>query len=47
VTGTMAITSLMYYVIVRETWGWSVAKALPLVLFFLALDLPFLARESH
>jgi KUP system potassium uptake protein len=45
VTGTMAITSLMYYVIVRESWGWSVAKALPLVLFFLALDLPFLAAN--
>jgi KUP system potassium uptake protein len=45
VTGTMTITSLMYYVIVRETWGWSIAKALPLVLFFLALDLPFLAAN--
>jgi KUP system potassium uptake protein len=45
VTGTMAITSLMYYVIVRETWGWSKAKALPLVIFFLALDLPFLVAN--
>ena len=45
VTGTMAITSLMFYVIVRETWGWSVARALPLLLFFLSLDLPFLAAN--
>ncbi len=45
VTGTMVITSLMYYVIIRETWGWSTAKALPLLLFFLALDVPFLAAN--
>ena len=45
VTGTMVITSLMYYVIVRETWGWSTAKALPLVVFFLMLDLPFLVAN--
>lgn len=45
VTGTMVITSLMYYIIVRETWGWSIAKALPLVIFFLAIDLPFLAAN--
>ncbi len=45
VTGTMVITSLMYYVIVRETWGWSTLRALPLLLFFLALDLPFLAAN--
>ncbi len=41
VTGTMGITSVVYYVVVRRTWGWSVAKALPLVVVFLALDLAF------
>jgi KUP system potassium uptake protein len=45
VTGTMAITSLMYYVIARESWGWSALRAMPLVLFFLSLDLPFLAAN--
>ena len=45
VTGTMVITSLMYFIITRETWHWSLAKALPLVLVFLALDLPFLAAN--
>ena len=41
VTGTMGITSIVYYVVVRRTWGWSVAKALPLVAAFLLLDLAF------
>ena len=41
VTGTMAITSIVFYVVARHTWGWSLAKALPLLLFFLALDLAF------
>jgi KUP system potassium uptake protein len=41
VTGTMAITSIVYYVVVRRTWGWPLAKALPIVLAFLALDTAF------
>ncbi|MCC6536737.1 MAG: KUP/HAK/KT family potassium transporter [Bryobacterales bacterium] len=45
VTGDMVITSFMFYVITREAWGWSIAKSLPLVAFFLLLDLPFLAAN--
>ncbi|MDB4957489.1 MAG: Kup system potassium uptake protein [Myxococcales bacterium] len=41
VTGTMGITSIVYYVVARETWGWSRAKALPLLVLFLSFDLPF------
>jgi KUP system potassium uptake protein len=41
VTGTMGITSVVYFVVVRKTWGWSMAKALPLLVLFLAFDLPF------
>jgi KUP system potassium uptake protein len=41
VTGTMGITSVVYFVVVRKTWGWSMAKALPLLILFLAFDLPF------
>ena len=41
VTGTMGITSIVYFVVVRRTWGWSLAKSLPLLLLFLAFDLPF------
>ncbi len=42
VTGTMVITSVMYFLVVRQTWAWSLAKALPLLILFLAVDLPFL-----
>ena len=45
VTGTMAITSIVYYVVTRQTWGWSRAKALPLLVLFLAFDLPFFASN--
>jgi KUP system potassium uptake protein len=41
VTGSMTITSLVFYVVARHTWGWSRGRALPLLFFFLALDLPF------
>ncbi|HBY60621.1 MAG TPA: potassium transporter Kup, partial [Solibacterales bacterium] len=45
VTGTMAITSLMFYIITRARWRWPWWKAVPLLLLFLALDLPFLAAN--
>ena len=41
VTGTMGITSIVYYVVARQTWGWSRARALPLLALFLAFDMPF------
>jgi KUP system potassium uptake protein len=41
VTGTMAITSIVYYIVTRHTWGWSRAKALPLLVLFLAFDVAF------
>ena len=41
VTGTMGITSIVYFVVVRNTWGWSLAKAVPLLALFLAFDLAF------
>ena len=42
VAGTMAVTSVMFYVISRETWNWPIRKALPLLLLFLSFDIPFL-----
>jgi len=41
VTGTMGITSIVYFVVVRKTWGWSLAKALPLLVLFLIFDFAF------
>ena len=45
VTGTMAITSMMYYVIATETWGWPKWKGAAVLLLFLSFDLPFLAAN--
>jgi KUP system potassium uptake protein len=42
VTGTMAITSLMYFLVVRQTWSWPMRIALPLLLLFFSFDIPFL-----
>lgn len=41
VTGTMGITTLVYYVVTRERWGWPLWKALPLTGLFLVVDLAF------
>jgi KUP system potassium uptake protein len=41
VTGTMAITSVIYYVVVTEAWGWAKWRAIPLVGAFLIFDLAF------
>jgi KUP system potassium uptake protein len=46
VTGTMGITTIVYYVVVRKTWGWPVWKALPLASLFLVIDLAFFAANS-
>jgi KUP system potassium uptake protein len=41
VTGTMFITSVVFYFITRRIWGWSRWKALPLCVLFGCLDLTF------
>jgi len=46
VTGTMLITSAVYYVVTRVAWGWSRWKAVPLLLLFLAFDLPFFVANT-
>ena len=45
VTGTMAVTSVLYYLVVRHTWGWGKWRSLGILAFFLALDVPFLAAN--
>jgi KUP system potassium uptake protein len=45
VTGTMAITSVLFFVVARERWGWSRARAGALLAFFLLFDLSFLAAN--
>jgi KUP system potassium uptake protein len=45
VTGTMAITSILYYIVARYTWGWNKWKAGALLALFLSFDIPFLAAN--
>jgi KUP system potassium uptake protein len=42
VTGTMAITSVMYYLVSRKTWHWPLSRAAGLLILFLASEIPFL-----
>jgi KUP system potassium uptake protein len=46
VTGTMAITSVTYYVVTRKTWHWPVWKAAPLAGFFLVIDIAYFAASA-
>jgi KUP system potassium uptake protein len=41
VTGTMAITTILFYIVARHMWGWSRLKAGSFLAFFLAIDLSF------
>jgi KUP system potassium uptake protein len=46
VTGTMVITSIVYYVVVRDVWHWSRVAAIALLLLFLSFDVPFFAANA-
>jgi len=45
VTGTMGITSVVYYVVARRTWKWPFLGAFAVLLLFLSFDLPFFATN--
>ena len=45
VAGTMAITSFIYYLVLRQTWHWPQGKALAVLLLFLSFDLPFVVAN--
>jgi len=45
VTGTMVITSLIYFEVTRSTWRWPPRKAVPLLVLFLSFDVPFFATN--
>jgi len=46
VTGTMSITSIVYYAVLTRTWGWPWWKAGPLVSVFLFFDLNFFGANA-
>src|SRR5580698_3557506 len=41
VSGTMAITSVVFFDVTRKTWRWPAVKAVPLLLLFVSFDIPF------
>jgi len=46
VSGTMAITSVVYYFVIRHTWRWPLWKAAAVVGLFLSFDVPFLVANT-
>ncbi|HJQ66623.1 MAG TPA: potassium transporter Kup [Gemmatimonadales bacterium] len=42
----MVLTTLMFYVMSREVWGWSFTRAALVVGVFLAMDIPFLIANG-
>jgi KUP system potassium uptake protein len=46
VTGTMLLTSVIYYVVMRRTWSWPKPAALAILVLFLAFDLPFFLANT-
>ena len=45
VTGTMIITAVMCYIIMRRVWSWSMARALAIIAPFLFIEVAFLAAN--
>jgi KUP system potassium uptake protein len=45
VTGTMSITSVLFYYVARRRWNWSRARAGSLLVMFLTFDLAFFAAS--
>jgi KUP system potassium uptake protein len=46
VTGTMAITSVVYFMVLTRAWHWPMWKAGPLVVLFLSFDIPFFGANA-
>jgi KUP system potassium uptake protein len=46
VTGTMMLTSVVYYVVMRHTWKWSALVAGGVLALFLAFDIPFFLANT-
>ncbi|HWB73511.1 MAG TPA: KUP/HAK/KT family potassium transporter, partial [Nannocystaceae bacterium] len=45
VTGTMLITTIVFFVVVRSRWSWPLARALPILLVFGVIDSTFLGAN--
>lgn len=47
VTGTMTVTTIVFFVVVFKRWQWPLWKALPVCGVFLAIDLVFFGANIH
>jgi KUP system potassium uptake protein len=47
VTGTMVVTTLAFYRVIRLRWQWSIWKALPLCALFFVFDVSFFIANLH
>ncbi|MBV8809068.1 MAG: KUP/HAK/KT family potassium transporter [Acidobacteriaceae bacterium] len=45
VTGTMAITSVLFFFVTHYVWKWATWKSVALLVFFLSFDIPFLGAN--
>jgi len=45
VTGTLCITSVAFFNVMRNGWGWSLGRALPLLVLFLSFDVPYFSAN--
>jgi KUP system potassium uptake protein len=45
ITGTFAITSILFYVVARQRWGWPLWRIASLTAFFLVLDFAFFGAQ--
>ncbi|MEO6874703.1 MAG: KUP/HAK/KT family potassium transporter [Opitutaceae bacterium] len=46
VTGTMAITTIAFFLVARRLWRWSLLRALPICGLFLLIDLAFFGANA-
>jgi KUP system potassium uptake protein len=46
VTGTMAITTVLFYLLARSRWNWSLLHAVSFAVFFLIIDLAFFGSNA-
>ena len=45
VAGTMLLTSILFFLVVRQTWAWPTSKAVAVLVLFLSFDIPFVAAN--
>jgi KUP system potassium uptake protein len=45
VIGTMTVTSIVFFIVMRRVWHWHLAVALPVLIGFMAFDLTFLGAN--